>query len=111
MMWAKLHHKPLLTWAPTDSHYHKKNSTLLGEPIEDYTHPFVYSLSDLIFETLDQAVEWIQSYVNNEVDQIKDLSSVQKAMVHYQKTQYPVDTPMQKLIKSSKQLMEKFQTC
>ncbi|MCP5509284.1 MAG: hypothetical protein H7A39_02610 [Chlamydiales bacterium] len=111
MLWAKLHHKPLLTWAPTDTHYHKKNSSLLGQPIADYTHPFVYSLTDLVFETLDDAIEWVKAYVNDEISQVKDLSSVQEAMYHYRQAQYSKDTPMQDLIQSCQELTARFANC
>jgi hypothetical protein len=100
MMWAKLCRIPVVTWAPKETHYHKTNTTLLGVPIEHFIHPFVYSLSDRIVETLPEAVEWIERVLADPSIEIKGIEHVQAAMEYYQEHQLPVDLPMQEILQS-----------
>jgi hypothetical protein len=63
MMWAKMHDIPLISWAPEESHYRKRSTTLLGRQVTDFIHPFVEALSDFIAGSLDQAAEMIAQVV------------------------------------------------
>ena len=103
MMWAKANQTPVITWAPTDTHYHKKETSLLGQPVSDYVHPFVFALSDHIFETLEDGSSWIQAYLSKP-PKIKTLDDVRECMHHYRDTNYAIDTPMQELINQSEKL-------
>lgn len=108
MMWAKVNQKPVITWAPLDTHYHKKDTTLLGQHIDDYVHPFVYSLSDYIFETLEQAASWIRKFAEGKGGTPKAIPYVHECMLHYHAKQYSADTPMQELIAQCSHLTERF---
>jgi hypothetical protein len=98
MMWAKVHKIPLVIWAPKDSHYHKSSTTLLGQSVENWIHPFVESLSDKMVQTVEEGAEWIVKAVSTPNFPIKGLEHIEYAMEYYKKHQLHRDGPMQELI-------------
>ena len=108
MMWAKVLGKPVVILAPKESHYRKANAMLLGQPVGDYIHPFVESLSDCIAGSLQEGAEWILKLVEGDVELVKDLSAIEHAMEHYQETQFPNDQPMRELVESCAILQDRF---
>ncbi len=108
MMWAKVNQKAVITWAPQDTHYHKKETSLLGQSVDDYMHPFVFALSDYTFETLEDAARWIQSYLAGKTPPPKPITYMHECMQHYHASQYTADTPMQELIAECSHLTERF---
>ncbi|MCB1067805.1 MAG: hypothetical protein KDK56_06430 [Simkania sp.] len=108
MMWAKVLGKPVVALAPKESHYRKAIASLLGQPIDDYIHPFVESLSDCIADSLEEGAAWILEFASGEVGPIKDLETIEEAMQYYREMQFPQDKPMKQLIESSEMLQERF---
>lgn len=106
MMWAKMNQKPVVTFAPKGSHYHKESTSLLGVNVKGWIHPFVESLSDLVAESLQEAADWIKAGPTN----IKGPTSIHEAMQYYMQTQYAGDQPMQELAKSHTDLHQRLQT-
>lgn len=107
MIWAKVHHIPVIAWAPKESHYHKSQATILDVPVENFIHPFVESLSDVIVETLEEGAQWMQTYFSgkNKV-KIKGIEFIRSAMEYYKSTQLELDLPMKTLL-SQEDLMKK----
>ena len=97
MMWAKINSIPVLTLATKSSHYWKKEVNLLGKQVENWIHPFVYSLSDMIVEDLNQAADWIARFCCKGIDNIKGPEIMQSAMKCYKETRYAKDLPMTSL--------------
>lgn len=106
MMWAKMHDHTVITLAPFGSHYRRESCTLLGQTVENWTHPFIESLSDCIVLDLKEAADAIKLHSTNKC---KGRNYIQKAMQHYQETQYAKDKPMQDLILNEKYLVDRFQ--
>lgn len=107
MMWAKFHTIPLLLWAPKDSHYHKTSTTLLGQSVKNWIHPFVESLSDAIVSTVEEGAEWIAKALSTPHFPIKGVKYIEHAMEYYKKHQLPKDNPMQQLLEANQKLQMK----
>ena len=108
MMWAKINQIPVLTLAPKGSHYHKKETTLLGIKVENWIHPFVESLSDKVVDNIEEGTQWIKDQLAFPSLFAKDVDTIISAMQHYQKNQFENDIPMQKIINNSDSLKERF---
>src|SRR3990172_28392 len=104
MMWAKFHKIPLITLAPKDTHYNKSKTTLLDVAVENWVHPFVESLSDVIVDNLSDGAMWVRKMIRETSQGIKDVAYIQSAMQHYRDTQLPHDEPMKALIQSNQKL-------
>ena len=104
MMWAKFHKIPLISLAPKDTHYNKSKTTLLGVAVENWVHPFVESLSDVIVDNLSDGAMWVRKIIREASSEIKDVEYIQSAMQHYRDTQLPHDEPMKALIQSNPKL-------
>ena len=62
MMFAVQRGIPVVTWAPADTHYRRsKVANLFGEDLHDWTHPFVFGLSDRVVDDLNEAMAFIRS--------------------------------------------------
>ena len=60
MMFAVQRGIPVITWAPQDTHYRRSEvPNVFGENLRNWTHPFVYGLSDYVVDSLAEAVELI----------------------------------------------------
>lgn len=101
MMWAKLHKKPIIAWAPKNTHYHKSKTVVLGTSVNNWVHPFVESLSDRIVENLNEAAHWIDKFIMDSSLKIKGLEDIEEAMSYYEKTQFHLDLPMKELLFSN----------
>jgi hypothetical protein len=78
MMFAVQRGIPVITWAPPDTHYRRsKIPDLFGEDLHDWTHPFVFGLSDHVVDDLAEAVELIRSKtINNPVPRRKQVGAL-----------------------------------
>ncbi|MEI9414453.1 class I SAM-dependent methyltransferase [Mesorhizobium sp. Cs1321R2N1] len=64
MMFAVQHGIPVITWSPPDMHYRRlKVADLFGEDLHDWTHPFVFGLSNHVVDDLGSAMAIIRSGV------------------------------------------------
>lgn len=97
MMWAKMNDIPVVTLAPSNSHYLKDEIELLGEKIKDYTHPFVDCLSDAVIESVEAGAQWILDYLEGKIEKIKGHQDIKEAMAHYKNVRYEADEPMKHL--------------
>jgi len=83
---AKYFKKPVVTILPKESHHRKTKVTFDGKLIDDWIHPFIFTSSDYIAETVEQAINWIKRYqLNPNSKEIKDISLIDKVIDEYQK--------------------------
>ena len=109
MMWAKLNNIPVVTWTPKNSHYNKSQTTILGVPVENFIHPFVESLSDMLVEDPVEGAQWIHQTIINPSFKIKGIKDIESAMKYYKEGQLHQDKPMKELLFSSEALKERLQ--
>ncbi|RWC53042.1 hypothetical protein [Mesorhizobium sp.] len=64
MMFAVNRGIPVISWAPRDTHYRRSFlPDVFGEDLHDWTHPFIFGLSDYVVESLADAVALIRRQV------------------------------------------------
>ncbi|MBS0625501.1 MAG: hypothetical protein JSS32_05575 [Verrucomicrobia bacterium] len=97
MMWAKINRIPVVGWAPIDTHYHKKEATILGVPVKNYVHPFVEGLCDCIAKTLPEAAQWLEKHLSSPA-KVKGIEDIGSCMEHYKASQLHKDLPMKQLM-------------
>ena len=81
MVIAKYFGKPVITILPKDTHHRKKDIVFHGKMIEDWIHPFVYSFSDIILESV------VEMYDNKEKIEnmvVKDLSVIDESIKYFE---------------------------
>ena len=77
---AKYYRIPIISICPCETYYRRsKLENVCGEDLYDWTHPFVLGLSDQIVDTLEQAVSWINEYLEHPF-YIKDLEEISKPL-------------------------------
>lgn len=107
MMWAKMNEIPVVTLAPLNTHYHREEIEMLGESLQDYTHPFVECLSDAIVENVEEGANWILKFLNGEISKIKGHQDIKEAMAYYKSVRYDGDEPMKNMSTLNQSLREK----
>lgn len=97
MMWAKINDIPVVCWSPKDSHYNKTKTSLLDVEVENWVHPFVESLSDLIINDLSE----LKEFVDNGINLTKNKLTMLEAMQFYKDNQLLNDKPMLDLLETA----------
>lgn len=97
MMWAKMNNIPVVTLCPSESHYKRSNVNILNVSVDNWVHPFVENLSDVIVATVHEGAKWIKDVlVRKDSDVIiKGPESLRETMQYYCQTQLHKDEPMQ----------------
>ncbi|MBI4163583.1 MAG: hypothetical protein HY512_01860 [Candidatus Aenigmarchaeota archaeon] len=62
---AKYFSKPVISILPKDTHHRRSNIVFHGKMIADWIHPFILTTSDLVVESIDDAINWIKEYKEN----------------------------------------------
>ena len=77
MVIAKYFKKPVVTVLPKDSHHRRSNLTFHEKTIKDWIHPFIFTFSDFIIESIDGFGQ-----VKNKLftSKIKDISVIDDAI-------------------------------
>lgn len=57
LMFAKQSGIPVISWLPQNSHYRRDLTDVFGEDLSNWIHPFAYSLSDYIEDSLERVCE------------------------------------------------------
>ncbi len=109
MMFAKTQRIPLISWLPHHSYYHRKELHFLGQTVESWIHPFVFSLSDFLAPSLEDAARWIETELVTKKCTIKGPETMKSAMNHYLETQLQHDVGMKELVLSNQELTKKFE--
>ncbi len=68
MMIARQRKIPVVAVCPPDSHYKRHMVFHTGAVNQEWVHPFVESLSDVIVEDFKGAGEWIKKFINNPLE-------------------------------------------
>jgi hypothetical protein len=84
MLFARTHRIPVVTVAPRNSHYHRTDVTLMGQFVEDWLHPFISELSDVVVENVYAAGMAAASFDDSNAYGPEKL---REAMLHYLNTQ------------------------
>jgi hypothetical protein len=100
MLFAKTQGIPVITVAPRNSHYHRTNVTLMGQFVEDWTHPFISELSDAVVESVSDAGRVAASL--DGAQNGKGSEVFENAMRHYLRTQADREPDMVRLLTRGK---------
>jgi hypothetical protein len=75
ILMAKQFKKPVVAIIPKDSHHRKSNVVFHGTLIEDFINPFLFTSTDYVAESIEDAIQWIKKYLKNpKAIAIKDFS-------------------------------------
>lgn len=107
MMFAKMNAIPVIAWVPEESFYHRKQIYFLGQHVNSWIHPFVFSLSDCLAPDLIHAARWINDLLLTRRATIKGPESIHEAMNYYLNTQLDQDDGMHEMVQSSTHLSNK----
>ena len=94
MVTAKIANKPLIAIACPGSYYRLGKVEYRGSVVENYVHPHLATLCDVIVDDFYEAGKWIKSYINNPTS-IKGIDIIQTAMEKYTVNLLPLDKDMQ----------------
>lgn len=80
MVIAKYFKKPLIIVLPKDTHHRRSNIVFNGKNIDDWIHPFIFTLADFVIEKIED--------IKNIKDQIftkpiKDIEVIDEAIKYY----------------------------
>lgn len=109
MMFARMHRIPVISWVPKNSHYQRPHLLLLGQEVEGWIHPFVFSLSDYIADSLEDASHWMNEAFMDDNFQAKGPESIRESIEHYLSTQLPHDHGMREIVNSHEKFLRKEQ--
>jgi hypothetical protein len=102
---------PVVSWCPDNSHYRRQDFVFMNQQLPQWTHPFVYGLSDVVVDTLQEAGEWLlakrvwEKLIPKRLDHSGE--TVDFAIRHYLSRQLARDKEMQAIIAASPRLEEK----
>ncbi len=83
---AKYFKKPTISVVPKQSHHKRYNISFDGKLIKEWIHPFIFSTSDLIVEKVEDAIPWIQEYMQNpNSKKIRGISIIDEGIENFEK--------------------------
>lgn len=92
---VKYYGKPVVSVVPRDSHYHRR--TLVHNREVEYTHPFIFSTSDVVVEDFEQAADWLlKHFSGGRKARIKGIDLLDNHQEHYLKNHLKKDPFMKK---------------
>jgi hypothetical protein len=89
---------PLIVVAPQNTHYRMEKVCFRGSTMDNYIHPHLYMLADVIVDDFSAAGKWIQNYRGYPTE-LKDIRIIQEAIEVYKQKMLPHDEPMQQILK------------
>lgn len=102
---------PVVSLCPDNSHYRRRDFLFMDQHLDEWTHPFVFGLSDAIVDTLQEACDWVAKSRVSDKAIPRGLEhsgeAVNSAIRHYLRAQLNRDTEMQSIVASSLRLKEK----
>jgi len=94
MVIAKYFNKYVFSILPKDTHHRRSNLQMHAVLVKDWIHPFIYSMSDMIFESLD---DFIQHFGQGEKltlpFQAKQITIIEEGIAEYIKNCPSADRP------------------
>lgn len=108
MTYAKTIGIPVLTIVPPESQYNRSDFEYLGQRIDNWIHPFIYGLSDYLFDSIEDAANFI---LNSDfpLKNIKNHAYFMEAINHYIGTQLERDSGMKGILDEDAQLKHKIE--
>ncbi len=97
MLFAKLNKIPVISVAPKNSHYLRKNLEYLGQKIDEFTHPFIFGPSDAIVENFEDAATRIKDFIEKP-NTVKGIEFVDESIEHYKNTQAPAHKSVKEVL-------------
>ena len=86
IMVAKYFSRPVITVLPQNTHHRRSDIVFDDTLISDWISPFLLSTSDLVVETIHDALPWIREYIENPKNKkIKNISIIDDAISEYLK--------------------------
>jgi hypothetical protein len=95
---AKMRQIPVIALVPPNSHYRRNEVVILNQTLETWVHPFVFSLSDFLASSIEEACCWIKSELLTGRAHIRGPECFDEAMSHYLNTQAHHEPDMQKIL-------------
>lgn len=74
---AKYFRKPVISVLPKNTHHRRSNVAFHGKLVEDWIHPFIFTFSDFIVESINE-IEKIKDEIFS--SKIKDISVIDEAV-------------------------------
>lgn len=107
MAFAKMRKIPVISLTPPESYYKRTNVVILDQELDTWVHPFVFSLSDFLAATIEEAGVWIKSMLLTNKATIRGPECFNAGISHYLDTQLKNESAMHHLILQEQQLLEK----
>lgn len=86
ILMAKKFKKPVIAIIPKNSHHRKSNIIFHGTLIDDFINPFLFTSTDYVAENIEDAIVWIQKYLDNsKAIKIKNLSVMEECIDAFSK--------------------------
>lgn len=87
MVIAKYFSKPVITILPKGTYQRRSNIVFNGKLIQDWIHPFVLALSDLIVEKIDDSTDWLKEFIKDSSSkEIKNIKIIDELINVYLKS-------------------------
>lgn len=97
MMASRLLGSGLIVVAPRNSYYRKDHLEYRGGAVDNYIHPHVGILADVVVDSFQDAGDWIAKHYN-ETRTPKSTEVVLNAITAYKRDLLPQDLPMQQTL-------------
>ncbi len=95
---------PVFSWIPKGSHYNPKEMEMMGQRLYDWKHPFFYTSSAKVVDSLEEAVNSISSFNFPTRKPLSQGDFIFAAMQHYVESNLKMDIEMYDLITSDSEL-------
>ncbi len=89
---SKIVGTPLVVVAPKDTYYRRNKLDYRGSKVNNYVHPHLYGLADVIVDNFAIAGTWIKQYVDNPT-KLRGTEAIFEAIDSYKRTMLPNDQP------------------
>jgi hypothetical protein len=97
MLFAKSQLIPVVSIVPEDSHYYRRDFVFMGQHLDEWVHPFVWGLSDMLVSDLAAAVAGILRLTTGKAT-IKGLEECYASIRHYVEHQLERDYGMKHIV-------------
>jgi hypothetical protein len=98
MVASKIFGNPLIVVSPNDTHYRKSKVDYRGSTVNDYIHPHLYGLADVIVDDFEAAGTWMKRFKENPTKP-KDTGALFDAIDVYKQSMLPSDRPMLEILR------------
>ncbi len=83
MLAAKIYGIPLIAVCPLESHYRRRSIACRGGVIQNYIHPHIIALADIVTFSFGEAGRWISDFLRSP-SPVKDISTITRAIEEHE---------------------------